>query len=164
MLVAIIGYAWDKTPGWYEKIWKRWTKVTYETEKPYAYTLGNHDNEADLGRRDIVKLDMTNPHSYTQLCPESVPGASTYVIPVYSSRDENEIVMNLWFFDSQQYTCLGVPGFGCVAHETVDWYYETSRRLEKEQGGKKPGVAFMHIPPQEWMLAWNVGVIATSDG
>ena len=67
-----------------------------------------------------------------------------------------ELDMNMWFFDSQQYNCLGVQGFGCVAHEVVDWYYETSRRLEKEQGGKKPGVAFMHIPPQEWMYAWNV--------
>ena len=157
MLVAIIGYAWDKTPGWYEKIWKRWTKVTYETEKPYAYTLGNHDNESDLGRRDIVKLDMTNPHSYTQLCPESVPGASTYVIPVYSSRDENEVVMNLWFFDSGNRGCGGQGhGFGCIERDVVEWYRRRSDELEKEQGERVPAMAFFHIPPQEFMVGWMV--------
>lgn len=157
------GYAWDKTPGWYKKIWDRWTEVIYEKKIPYAYTLGNHDNEADLTRRQIVEVDMQNPYSYTEMCPESVPGASTYVVPVYSSKDPNTVIMNMWFFDSQQYNCLGVQGFGCVAHEVIDWYYETSRRLEKEQGGKKPGVAFMHIPPQEWMYAWNVPLCMVCD-
>ena len=145
-------------------MWYRWTEAISEKKVFYGYTLGNHDSEADLTRRQIVDLDMLHPYSLTKQAEAPGYGASTFVIPVMSSKNPEEIVMNLWFFDSQQYTCLGVPGFGCVAHETVDWYYETSRRLEKEQGGKKPGVAFMHIPPQEWMLAWNVGVIATSDG
>ena len=89
------GYAWDKTPGWYKKIWDRWTEVIYEKKIPYAYTLGNHDNEADLTRRQIVEVDMQNPYSYTEMCPESVPGASTYVVPVYSSKDPNTVIMNM---------------------------------------------------------------------
>ena len=154
---TIVGYAWDQSPNWYERIWKRWTAPLLELKKPYGYTLGNHDSEADLNRRQIVELDMKHPYSYTQICPEEVPGASNYYIPVYSAKDENKVVMNIWFFDSQRWGCVGIEGFGCVPHEAVDWYLETSRRLEKEQGGKKPGVAFMHIPPQEWMYAWNVG-------
>ena len=151
------GYAWDgKTPNWYKSIWDRWTTAIYEKKIPYGYTLGNHDSEADLSRREIVKLDMKNPYSYTQLCDEKIPGASNYYIPIYSSKDPHKVVMNIWFFDSLQYDCLGVHGFGCVPHEAVDWYLETSRRLEVEQGGMKPGVAFMHIPPQEWMFYWNV--------
>ena len=99
---------------------------------------------------------MQNPYSLTQLCDERIPGASNYYIPVYSSKDNNTVAMNIWFFDSQQYNYLDVAGFGSVPHEAIDWYLQTSRRLEKEQGGKKPGVAFMHIPPQEWMFYWNV--------
>ena len=54
------GFSWNKSQGWYEAMWHRWTKVIYETKKPYCYTLGNHDSEADLNRQEIVKLDMTN--------------------------------------------------------------------------------------------------------
>lgn len=106
---------------------------------------------------------MTNPYSLSQVCDESIPGGSNYYVPVYSSKDPNTVAMNIWFFDSQHTECLGVAGFGCVAHEAVHWYLETSRRLEKEQGGKKPGVAFMHIPPQEWMFYWNVQIMLLYD-
>ena len=40
--------------------------------------------------------------------------------------------------------------------ETVQWYREKSMELEKEQGGKKPGIAFMHIAPPEYMYIYNV--------
>lgn len=137
-------------------MWNRWTEAIYETKTPYGYTLGNHDSEADLNRREIVELDMTNPYSYTSLFPDNMASASTFVIPVYSSTDPNEVVMNLWFFDSGDYDCLGVKGYGCVEFRMVDWYKEESKRLEKSQGGKKPGIAFMHIPPVEYMYAYNV--------
>lgn len=150
------GYSWNKSQGWYEAMWHRWTKVIYETKKPYCYTLGNHDSEADLDRQEIVKLDMTNPYSYTQLFPDNMAGASTFVIPVYSSKHPEKVVMNLWFFDSGDYNCLGVNGYGCVEPKMIDWYKRMSRQLEIEQGGKKPAVAFMHIPPVEYLYAYNV--------
>lgn len=150
------GYSWNKTQGWYHEMWKRWTKVIYETKKPYCYTLGNHDSEADLNRQEIVKLDMTNPYSYTQLFPDNMAGASTFVLPVYSSKDPDKVVMNLWFFDSGDYNCMGVKGYGCVEPKMIDWYKRMSQQLEIEQGGKKPAVAFMHIPPVEYLYAYNV--------
>ena len=125
------GYSWNKSQGWYEAMWHRWTKVIYETKKPYCYTLGNHDSEADLNRQ-------------------------TFVIPVYSSKHPEKVVMNLWFFDSGDYNCLGVNGYGCVEPKMIDWYKRMSRQLEIEQGGKKPAVAFMHIPPVEYLYAYNV--------
>lgn len=137
-------------------MWHRWTKVIYETKKPYCYTLGNHDSEADLNRQEIVKLDMTNPYSFTQLFPDNMAGASTFVLPVYSSKHPEQVVMNLWFFDSGDYNCLGVNGYGCVEPKMIDWYKRMSRQLEIEQGGKKPAVAFMHIPPVEYLYAYNV--------
>ena len=137
-------------------MWDRWTEVIFDTRIPYGYTRGNHDSEADLKRREIVEVDMKSPYSFTQLAPEDLPGASTFVIPVYSSKNSDEVVMNLWFFDSEDYNCLGVKGYGCVDVPTVAWYREMSETLEEEQGGKKPGVAFMHIPPQEYMYAYDV--------
>ena len=137
-------------------MWKRWTTVINDKKVPYGYTLGNHDSEADLNRRQVVDVDMTNPYSYTEQAEAGLTGASTFVVPVYSSKDPNRVVFNMWFFDSNDYDCLGVTGYGCVGPETVQWYRKKSMELEKEQGGKKPGIAFMHIPPPEYMYIYNV--------
>ena len=138
-------------------MWARWTTAVNERHIPYGYILGNHDSEADLNRRDIIALDMKNPNSYSSLSPRGVPGASNYVIPVLSSTSD-DVVMNLWFFDSNDYDCLGVKGYGCVDLGAMEWYREYSAQLEKEQGGKRPGVAFMHIPPPEYMYAYDVEI------
>ena len=120
---SFVGYSWDKTPGWYKKMWDRWTEVIYETKMPYGYTLGNHDGEADLTRREVVEVDVK---------------------------------MNLWFFDSNRNNCLNVEGWGCVDHSAVNWYRTKSIELESVQNGRKPGVAFMHIPPPEFIFAYEV--------
>lgn len=141
-------------------MWDRWTEAIYDTKVPYGYTLGNHDSEADLNRREIVELDSKNPYSFTRLPPKGVDGASNFVVPIYSSKDENEVVMNLWFFDSNRNDCMGVVGWGCVDHSAIDWYRAKSLELEMEQNGRKPGVAFMHIPTPEFVYAYEVGKAA----
>ena len=137
-------------------MWDRWTEAILETKVPYGYTLGNHDSEADLNRREIVELDSTSPYSFTRLPPEGVDGASNFVVPVYSSKNPDEVVMNLWFFDSGDYDCLKVKGYGCVDHSAINWYRAKSDELSISQNGRKPGVAFMHIAPQEYMFAYDV--------
>ena len=106
---------------------------------------------------------MKNPYSLTELAPEELEQASTFVLPVYSSKNPEEVVMNLWFFDSGDYNCMGLKGYGCVGLNTIQWYREKSKELEEKQGGKKPGVAFMHIAPPEYMYAYNVGPLCCND-
>ena len=140
-------------------MWKKWTSVINKKGIPYGYTLGNHDAEADLTRKQVVELDMTNPYSYTQMAEEGLTQASTYVVPVYSSSDPKKVIFNVWFFDSGDYDCLGIKGYGCVGLETVQWYRQKSMELEKTQGGKKPGIAFMHIAPPDYMYIYNVSFL-----
>lgn len=136
-------------------MWKRWTAAMLHKKVPYGYTLGNHDSEADLNRKEIVELDMTHPFSYTDLF-EDDGKASTFVVPVHSTYNHSEVVFNIWFFDSGDYNCLGVYGYGCVGPATIQWYREKSKELEKTQGGKKPGIAFLHIAPPDYMYIYNV--------
>ena len=64
-LVVISGdgvYTNQEVPsGWYESQWEKFTAPVVEAGIPYAFTLGNHDNEGDLTDRQIVRLDATNP-------------------------------------------------------------------------------------------------------
>ena len=127
-----------------------------ERSVPYAYTLGNHDDEANLSRREIIELDMTNPTSLTSLSLPEEDGASNFVIPVYRSEESDEVVLNLWFFDSMDYGCYETKGNGCVSLNVIRWFRKMRNELRAKQGGAKRGLAFMHIPPQEMMYAWDV--------
>ena len=99
---------------------------------------------------------MTNPNSLTSLYCSEKDGASNYVLPVFRNLTSTEVVLNIWFFDSMDYRCYGVDGNGCVSWNVVEWFRTTHARLALEQGGVKRGLAFMHIPPQEFMFAWDV--------
>ena len=44
----ISGYAWNKKDGdFFQKQWRRLTKVFLDEKILYAYALGNHDHEAN---------------------------------------------------------------------------------------------------------------------
>lgn len=101
-------------------------------------------------------MDRTNSLSLTDISPDHVSGISNYVIPVYSSKNPDEVVMNIWFFDSGDYECYGVKGYGCVPSDVIQWYRSKSKELESIQHGMKKGIVFLHIPPQEFMYGWNV--------
>ena len=163
-MAYILGGNWNHTEGWFRDQWKHWSSVVTERKIPYGYTLGNHDGEANLSRREIIEMDMENPTSLTSLSSEETGGASNFVIPVYSSKDPSEVVMNLWFFDSEDYTCYGVKGYGCVPLSVINWYRSTSMALKQSQKGVKKGLAFMHIPLQEYMYAFNVTVVCSFHG
>jgi len=62
----VSGFAWDKSAGWYQNNWKKWTAPFQKYEVPYLYSLGNHDAEADLTREEIIELDIQHPFSLTQ--------------------------------------------------------------------------------------------------
>ncbi|KAK8790984.1 hypothetical protein WA158_005615 [Blastocystis sp. Blastoise] len=150
----VSGYKYNGTQGWYKHYWEKATKSYIKYGIPYALVLGNHDSEGDLDRKQVMKLDITNPMSVSQVSPEELPGGSNYYFPLYGSNNSTKVEVMLWFFDSMYKYCGGIEGYGCVETETVNWYYSKSKQIEKELG-KKGALAFMHIPPQEMMTAWN---------
>jgi len=54
----VSGYAWDgKERDFYQKNWLKFTKPFKTHKIPYAYSLGNHDSEANFSRIEISNLD-----------------------------------------------------------------------------------------------------------
>ncbi|KAK8790983.1 hypothetical protein WA158_005614 [Blastocystis sp. Blastoise] len=159
----VSGYKWNKTQGWYKHYWEMATEPLVKRNIPYAFALGNHDGEADLTRQEVMKLDITNPNSVSQVGPEELPGGSNYLLQIKASNNDSN-ALNLWFFDSQNKDCGGVKGWGCVAPETVEWYYQKSQQVEKKEGKKLPGLSFLHIPPPEILNAWNFGESFSTKG
>jgi len=152
---AVSGYAWpaSKPAGWYKSQWEVWTEPVVASKTPYAYTLGNHDHQADLTGSEIIALDMTNPLSLTQAGPKDLHGNSNYVLHLRNAA--GEVAAHIFFFDSGDSTCLGVTGWSCVYPDTVEWYRQTVVKLEAQFGKKLPSVGFYHIPLDEMMQLFN---------
>lgn len=137
---------------------------------PWGAVFGNHDRECGIDIREEMKIYQSLPLCLAQAGPEDVSGVGNYVIPVYSS-EKDEIKYNLWALDSQHMTRDYIENFGLdkdtqivLPHpmndgsgdgtplfDQVMWYYNESRQAEKDNGGKIPGVMFMHIPIPEFL-------------
>jgi hypothetical protein len=63
------------------------------------------------------------------------------------------------FVCSGDVNCAGIPGWGCVNSDQVEWYRHTSSSLQRLYGGPKPSLAFFHIPVPEFMVCSLVQVV-----
>lgn len=130
----VSGYAWDGTDGWYARQWDALVAELQELGIPYATVLGNHDDEADLERREILALerhtDAVNV-SCTHEGPGNLTGVSNYWLDVLESGGGGEggdgdeggrAAARLYFLDSMDRGCREVPGWyairggGCLFH------------------------------------------------
>jgi len=145
----------DVASGWFKSQWKKFIAPTVDTGIPYAFTLGNHDDEGDLTRRQIVKLDATNEYS---LRSESVgiSGTANFRLPVYASQNDSQLAAHIWVLDSGSYGCEDVEGgYGCIETDVVEWYNEQSQIVKDEYGTNVHHLAYFHIPLPEWLNVYN---------
>ena len=141
--------------GWYKSQWDLWTKPFPDANVPYAYTLGNHDDEGDLNKIHIVQLDETNPMSLRGTA-EGIPNTTNFYVSVYSSRNDSELAAVMWSFDSGTVSCDGVPGgYGCIERDAIEWYEQESQNIREEHGRNVHHLAFFHIPIPEYLEVYN---------
>ena len=113
---------------------------------PVAVTFGNHDSEAGpMSRKDIMDYYKTFSCTITADDSENFKNCATFNIPVLAS-DSDEVKFNVWVFDSGDYDEDDPRHYDRVRAEQIDWYKETSAKLQSENGGKKVNsVVFQHI-------------------
>jgi len=154
---SVSGYAWNGTNGWFADRWSQLTEAMIQANVPWAFALGNHDDQADLNREQIVALDQTYALSRTLQGPLNIRGATNYFLSILSSNQENQSAStNLLILDSNDNNCLDVPGWGCVYPDQVEWYRNQSHLITTNNNGiVVPTLAFFHIPVPEFLDMWN---------
>ncbi len=102
----VSGFAWDGSPRWYERRWRRLIQPVYRAGIPYASILGNHDGEADLSHREIINLDISTGGnlSLTQQGPANVSGAGNYYLDIYDTSGK-AVAARVWLLDSNNRGC-----------------------------------------------------------
>ncbi len=112
---------------------------------PFTFVFGNHDRECSDLTREEQMAQYSRAGGELCLAYDAVPemsGCGTHNLPVLSS-DGSRVAFNLWLFDSGDY--VEGKGYDRVHADQIEWYRENSIRLERENGGKVPSMAFQHI-------------------
>lgn len=123
---------------------------------PYAFVLGNHDDEGNLSREEIGEI-LENPeleYSLFSCGPKSVPGVGNYVIDILNS--DEKLNSSLFLLDSGAH--VGgrmISGYESITAEQSDWYEGEVRKIEYNEGKIIPSHMFFHIPHEVFKEAWE---------
>ncbi len=121
---------------------------------PWTAVFGNHDDEGDANRHELMQTMMKSPLALVHPGPAEIPGVGNYILPV-DTADGNRNAALLYFIDSGSYAPPNIGGYAWIKHEQIAWYLQESQRLRAAAGKTLPALAFFHIPIPEYQEMWN---------
>ncbi|WP_257346706.1 metallophosphoesterase family protein [Pseudalkalibacillus decolorationis] len=138
-------------------------------EIKWAITFGNHDEDSSsksgMYENDMLKFYMKYKHNMNERGERGLTGTGNMNLLIRQSKG-NKAAFNLWLLDSGRYAPAqiagqdfkGYPTWDWLRFNQVNWYYETSKKLEKRYRYKVPSLVFIHIPLWEHRFMWYASV------
>jgi predicted phosphodiesterase len=132
---------------------------------PYAVVFGNHDTETNATLKSLLANSIAGyQSSLMQASISGVSGNGNYFVPIYSKNTTTTKAV-LWFFDSHSYASEfpsdagATTNYGWIDKSQVDWYKSQSDLQQTANNGAPyPGLAFFHIPLQEYKPAFDAHI------
>ncbi|WML48343.1 metallophosphoesterase family protein [Neobacillus sp. PS3-34] len=124
-----------------------------ERHIPWSAVFGNHDDEGNATKEDLIQLQQLNPHCLSRSGEVGVSGIGNYDIPVFNENGDISFV--LYFFDSGTVAPAAIGGYDWIKRSQIEWYEERSRHYFKIKRTNIPSLAFFHIPLTEFRDLWN---------
>ncbi|MBQ5592323.1 MAG: metallophosphoesterase [Clostridia bacterium] len=132
-----------------EKAIDQFMSIFEAYQVPVAAVFGNHDNENALSKEDLFDIYESYDCFIGTDEGEALYGCGTYNLPIYSSKDADKMMYNLWMFDSNTYD-EELGGYDYVHDDQVEWYVNKSNELKAANGGVAvPSMTFQHIIVKE---------------
>lgn len=131
--------------------WKEVLDIAIQRKIPWAVAFGNHDDEEEYSRSQIMSFITTLPYCCAQAGPDSITGIGNYYLRIKSANDSTTFAI-IYGMDSNAY-CKTIKNesYGYFDFSQIDWYRKTSRKLTLEHNGiPYPALAFFHIPLREY--------------
>ncbi|CAI8589884.1 unnamed protein product [Vicia faba] len=138
-----------------------------ESRLPWAAILGNHDQESNLNREELMSLISLMDYSVSQVNPSDakIDGFGNYNLRVYGALGSmlaNSSVLNLFFLDSgERITYQGLRTYDWIKDSQLHWLRHVSHEPEGQEQDppqsndhdttpiSPPALAFFHIPIPE---------------
>ncbi|MEA3461110.1 MAG: metallophosphoesterase [Bacteroidota bacterium] len=120
------------------KSWEILTDLLIAYQVPYAITFGNHEDEAETSREELLKYLSARP--YCLLSDDggtTVLGVGNYVLPLYNQEGTAEKL--IYCMDSRSYSLAkdqGVDGWGWFDHSQIRWFAESNQAWLRRIDGK----------------------------
>ena len=135
-----------------------------ERKIPFFVTFGNHDEEFDKTREDMLNVVMSMPYNLNRKIP-NIHGVSNGILTISSAKDE-KVQRVLYIFDSNAYSKInGIKGYDHIRFDQIAWYRKNSEEFTKLNGNTPiPSFAFFHIPLLEHREAINDDVDSETRG
>lgn len=134
-----------------------------ERNIPWCHVFGNHDREGELSAEELYALYQSYEYCISSDV-EELDGIGTYYLPVLASDSDN-LAYVIWAMDSHDYIDgIYENGYDCVHADQVEWYKNTSAKIESDNGKKINGLMFMHIPLQEYRQITDNPIECEMDG
>ncbi len=135
------------------EVWKQVVQPMVKTQTPFAVTFGNHDTEADMTKKQVLKFLKSVPVNMTCNADDNIDGVGNCYFPIKSSAEgaDNWI---LYLFDSHAYPQDRTLGtYDWIKFSQIDWYRKQSDKLTQQNERTLPSLAFFHIPTPEYREA-----------
>ncbi|PWW75378.1 Metallo-dependent phosphatase [Tuber magnatum] len=150
----------------------KFAELFVKRKTPYATILGNHDDEGNLSREDIMKLTASLPYSLSELGPAlgervldkkgrggSQGGVGNYHVEVLAHKGGHS-ALTIYFLDTHAYSPneKKYRGYDWVKPSQISWFKELASTLKNKHDHNSYSfvhldMAFIHIPLPEYRLA-----------
>ena len=117
-----------------------------ERKIPFAVTFGNHDEEYDRTRAQMLDIVRSIPYNINTKI-DGIHGESNAILTL-SSHKSGKICRVFYLFDSNAYSQIdGIKGYDHIRFDQIAWYRKESEKFTRSNEGKPiPSFAFFHIP------------------
>ncbi|MDR1414214.1 MAG: metallophosphoesterase [Odoribacteraceae bacterium] len=124
-----------------------------QREIPWALLFGNHDEEQELNRRQMLELVRTYPfYIGARAAIKGVKGYGNNILELKDSQGKKTAAL-LYCMDSHDYSKMKptVEGYDWFSFDQVQWYRRASAKYTAaNKGVPLPALAFFHIPFPEY--------------
>lgn len=137
--------------------WEAIAKELAGRKTPWTVTLGNHDDEYAVKRKDIEAIIQSQPYCMMKQVEEGVKGNCNHILPIYGSTATDTVQALIYCFDTNSYSQIKkVKGYEWLDLSQINWYKRESQRYTLQNAGQPlPALAFFHIPLPEYTQAWE---------
>ncbi|KAJ5388387.1 hypothetical protein N7509_010928 [Penicillium cosmopolitanum] len=130
-------------------------KLLVDRKIPYAAIFGNHDDEGDLSRAQLMSIYEDLPYSLATAGPEDIDGVGNYIVEVLDRGKSQHSALTFYLLDTHSYSPdeRQFRGYDWIKPSQIRWFKNTAQSLKKkhrEYSHIHMNVAFIHIPLPEY--------------
>lgn len=112
--------------------------------------FGNHDDEGNLDRYQIIRTLYPLPYSLAGFGMPQIDGVGNELYAI--KREDGSIGFLIYFLDSGSYSHdpIRYPGYDWIKASQIDWFRRWSKLFSGYASANNISLAFIHIPLPEY--------------